>query len=332
VTEQPVARRSLVRLFTTVLFGATLTAAVPAAAQEAYPQRPVRVVVPFAAGGGADLVARAVSQRLSAQAGQQFVVDNRGGGAGNIGTDIVAKAAPDGYTLLITGPSHIINAHLFRQLPFDPMRDFTPVSLLTSAPYVLVADPALPLRNLQDLLGLARSRPGALSYGSAGNGTAGHLAMELIKAAAGIDMVHVPYRGSPPVLTDLMGGRIAVAFDNVLSSSPGIETGQLRALAVSGDRRAPALPEVPTVAESGLPGFDVKVWQGALFPAGVDAAIVTRLAAELRTAMQAPELQARLRELGVEAIGSDPAGFQRLLEDDFVRWGEGVQRSGARLD
>ncbi|WP_168033936.1 tripartite tricarboxylate transporter substrate binding protein [Falsiroseomonas selenitidurans] len=309
-----------------------LALAPPVAAQDAYPARAVRVVVPFAAGGGADLVARALSQRLSEQTGRQFVVDNRPGGAANIGTEVVAQAPADGYTLLVTGPSHIINAHLFRRLPFDPLKGFTPISLLTSAPYVLVADPALPLRNLGDLLAMARSRPGALSYGSAGNGTAGHLAMELIRAAAGIDMVHVPYRGSPAVLTDLMGGRIAVAFDNVLSSAPGIAAGRLRALAVSGDRRAPALPDVPTVAEAGLPGFDVKVWQGALFPAGVDPAIVTQLAAEMHKAMQAPELQARLQTLGVAPIGSDAPTFVRFLEAENTRWGEAVRRSGAQLD
>jgi tripartite-type tricarboxylate transporter receptor subunit TctC len=320
------------RAFGRLAAAAPLGLAVPALAQENWPARPVRVVVPFAAGGGADLVSRAVSQRLTAQTGQQFVVDNRGGGGGNIGTDVVAKAAPDGYTLLITGPSHVINAHLFRQLPFDPRRDFTAISLLTSAPYVLVASPELPARNLQELLALARARPGALSYGSAGNGTAGHLAMELIKAAAGIDMVHVPYRGSPPVLTDLMAGRLAVAFDNVLSSAPHVEAGKLRALAVSGSRRAPALPQVPTVAESGLPGFDVQVWQGALFPAGVNPAIVNRLAAEMRTAMQSPELQARMRELGAESIGSTAPEFAAFLEADDRRWGEGVRRSGARVD
>jgi tripartite-type tricarboxylate transporter receptor subunit TctC len=304
----------------------------PSLAQEAWPARPVRVVVPFAAGGGADLVARAVSQRLSEQTGRQFVVDNRPGGAGNIGTEAVAQAAADGHTLLVTGPSHVINAHLFRQLPFDPLRGFAPVSLLTSAPYVLVADPALPLRNLGDLIAMAKARPGGLSYGSAGNGTAGHLGMELLKAETGIDMVHVPYRGSPPLLTDLMAGRVAVGFDNVLSSAPGIAGGQLRALAVSGDRRAPALPDVPTVAESGLPGFDVKVWQGALFPAGTDPAIVARCAAECGRALRAPELQARMRDLGVEAIGSDAAAFAALLEADNRRWAEAVRRSGARLD
>ncbi|WP_226381435.1 tripartite tricarboxylate transporter substrate binding protein [Falsiroseomonas ponticola] len=304
----------------------------PALAQEAWPARPVRVIVPFAAGGGADLVARAVSAKLQERLGRQFVIDNRPGGAGNIGTDAAAKAAPDGYTLLITGPSHVNNAHLFRSLPFDPIRGFAPVSLLTSAPYVLIADPALPLRSLGDLVAAAKARPGALSYGSAGNGTAGHLAMEMIKSQAGIDMVHVPYRGSPAVLTDIMGGRIAVAFDNVLSSAPGIAAGQLRGLAVSGARRAPALPEVPTIAESGLPGFDVTVWQGALFPAGTDPAIVARLGAEMGLAMQAPDLRARLAELGAEAIGGTPADFARFLEQEMRVWGEAVRQTGARLD
>ncbi|SFL10218.1 Tripartite-type tricarboxylate transporter, receptor component TctC [Falsiroseomonas stagni DSM 19981] len=303
-----------------------------AGAQEAWPSRPVRVIVPFAAGGGADLVARAVSAKLQERLGRQFVIDNRPGGAGNIGTDAAAKAAPDGYTLLITGPSHVNNAHLFRSLPFDPIRGFAPVSLLTSAPYVLIADPALPLRSLGDLIAAAKARPGALSYGSAGNGTAGHLAMEMIKTQAGIDMVHVPYRGSPAVLTDIMGGRIAVAFDNVLSSAPGIAAGQLRGLAVSGARRAPALPQVPTIAESGLPGFDVTVWQGALFPAGTDPAIVARLGAEMGLAMQAPDLRARLAELGAEAIGGMPADFARFLDQEMRVWGEAVRQTGARLD
>jgi tripartite-type tricarboxylate transporter receptor subunit TctC len=197
---------------------------------------------------------------------------------------------------------------------------------------VLIADPALPLRSLGDLVAAAKARPGALSYGSAGNGTAGHLAMEMIKSQAGIDMVHVPYRGSPAVLTDIMGGRIAVAFDNVLSSAPGIAAGQLRGLAVSGARRAPALPEVPTIAESGLPGFDVTVWQGALFPAGTDPAIVARLGAEMGLAMQAPDLRARLAELGAEAIGGTPADFARFLEQEMRVWGEAVRQTGARLD
>jgi tripartite-type tricarboxylate transporter receptor subunit TctC len=311
---------------------AALLLATPAAAQPAWPARAARIIVPFAAGGGADAVARAIAQTLTERLGQPFLVDNRPGGAGNIGTEAAARSAPDGYTLLLTGPSHIINAHLFRRLAFDPMRGFAPVSLLTAAPYVLVADPALPLRGFAELVALAKARPGALSYGSAGNGTAGHLAMEVVKSAAGIELVHVPYRGSPALLTDLMAGRIAVGFDNVLSSGPGIAAGQLRALAVSGSRRVPALPEVPTIAESGLPGFDVTVWQGAFFPAGIDYAIVTRLAEELRLAVRTPELQRRLAELGAEAVGSDPAEFTRFLAVEHARWGDAVLQSGARLD
>ncbi len=305
----------------------------PAAiAQDAYPSRPVRVVVPFAAGGGADAVGRAIADRLSESLGRPFVVDNRPGAAGNIGTEQVARAAPDGYTLLVVGPNHATNAHLFRQLPFDPVRDFAPISLLTSAPYVLVANPDLPARNFQDLLALARARPGALSYGSAGNGTAGHLAMELIKSMTGIDIVHVPYRGSPPLLADLVSGQVVVGFDNVLSSAPLIASGRLRPLAVSAARRAPALPEVAPIAEQGLPGFDVTVWQGLLAPAGTPQPIIARLHAAIRDALGAPTLRERLAALGVEAIGSTPEEFARFLAADLARWGEAVRRSGARLD
>lgn len=306
--------------------------AMPAMAQEAYPSRSVRIIVPFAAGGGADAVARALAQKLSERMGQQFVVDNRPGGAGNIGTEAAIRAAPDGYTLLLTGPSHVTNAHLFRQLPFDPLRGFAPISLLTAAPYVLVANPMLNARDFRELLALARTSSQPLSYGSAGNGTAGHLAMEIIKAEAQVDLVHVPYRGSPPLLTDLMAGRIAVAFDNVLSSSPAIAAGQLRALAVSGRARAPSLPQVPTISETGLPGFDVTVWQGALFPAGVEPAIINRLAAEMALAMQASDMRARLTALGVEPIGSSPAQFSGFLAQEHQRWGDVIRRSGAQVD
>jgi tripartite-type tricarboxylate transporter receptor subunit TctC len=315
-----------------VLAGIGGVLSVPAIAQEAYPSRSVRIIVPFAAGGGADAVARALAQKLSGRMGQQFVVDNRPGGAGNIGTEGATRAAPDGYALLLTGPSHVTNAHLFRQLPFEPLRGFAPISLLTSAPYVLVANPMLNARDFRELLALARSSRQPLSYGSAGNGTAGHLAMEMIKAEAGVDLVHVPYRGSPPLLTDLIAGRIAVAFDNVLSSSPAIAAGQLRALAVSGRARAPSLPDVPTISETGLPGFDVTVWQGALFPAGVEPAIINRLAAEMALAMQASDMRSRLTALGVEPIGSSPAQFSGFLAQEHQRWGDVIRRSGAQVD
>ena len=303
-----------------------------ALAQEGFPSRPLRLVVPFAAGGGADAVARALAQQLQERLGQPCLVDNRPGGAGNIGTEVVARAVPDGHTLLLTGPSHVNNAFLFSALPFDPRAGFAPVSLLTAAPYVLVAAPSLPARDLPGLLALARAAAPPLAYGSAGNGTAGHLAMELVKTAAQIDLQHVPYRGSPALLTDLMAGRVAVAFDNILSSAPAIAAGQLRALAVSGGHRVAALPEVPTMAEAALPGFDVIVWQGVLAPAGTPPAAIARLAAAIQPALQSHEMRARLAALGVEAIGSDPAAFARFLDAEYTRWGDVIRRAGVRVD
>jgi tripartite-type tricarboxylate transporter receptor subunit TctC len=226
--------------------------------------------------------------------------------------------------------SHFIGR--LAQLPFEPVRDFAPVSLLTAAPYVLVAGPATPAASLGELLALARGAVPPLAYGSAGNGTAGHLAMELLKAGAGVALVHVPYRGSPALLTDVMAGRVAVAFDNVLSSAPGIAAGSLRALAVSGAQRIAALPSVPTVAEAGLPGFEVTVWQGLLAPAGVPPPILALLGTELAAALATPAMRERLLALGVAPIGSDPAGFGRFLEAEFTRWGEVIRRAGVQVD
>jgi tripartite-type tricarboxylate transporter receptor subunit TctC len=310
---------------------ALLALSPPSWAQD-FPSRPVRVVVPFAAGGGADVIARIVAQKLAERTGQAFFVDNRPGAAGNIGTEIAAKAPPDGYTLLVVGPNHTTNPHLFAKLPFDPVKDFAPVSLLTSAPYILLVNPALPIRTLQDVIAQARAQPGQLAYGSAGNGTAGHLAMELIKTTAGVDLLHVPYKGSPPMLADLMGGQVALGFDNVLSSSPHIAAGRLRAVASSSSRRSPSLPEVPTIADSGLPGFDVTVWQGLLAPAGTPEAIVTRLAGEVRTGLADAEVRERMAALGVEVIASDPPSFAAFIAEDVAKWGPVVRAAGARID
>lgn len=321
---------SLIRLSLAALL--VLAPSIPALAQEAWPSRPVRVVIPFLAGGGGDAVGRAVAQAMTERFGRPFVADNRPGGASSLGTELVARSAPDGYTLLIVGPNHATNPHLMPRLAFDTVRDFAPVSLLTTAPYVLVANPALPARGLQDLLTLARARPGELTFGSAGNGTAGHLAMEMIKAATSVDMQHVPYRGSPPVLVDIMAGRISVALDNVLSSSGGIAEGRMRALAVTGAQRSTRLPDVPTIAEQGLPGFDVTVWQGALFPTGTPPAIVNRLSTEIAAAMRDPVLRNRLAEIGVDALGSTPEEFRVFIDAELARWGEVIRRTGTRLD
>ncbi|MEJ0067734.1 MAG: tripartite tricarboxylate transporter substrate binding protein [Pseudomonadota bacterium] len=319
---------------------AGLVLSLPATAQEPYPTRAVRVVVPFAAGGGADLVTRAVSQQLAARLGQPFVIDNRPGGAGTIGTEIVARAPADGYTLIVVGPNHTTNPHLFSKLPFDPLRDFAPIALLTAAPYILLAHPALPMVGLPDLIASARSRPGQLNYGSTGNGSAGHLAMEMIKTAAAIDIVHIPYKGSPPMLADLMGGQVAFAFDNVLSSAPLVAAGRLRALATSSIRRSPFFPDTPTVAEAAIaPGgvaaladFDVTVWQAMLAPAGTSPAIVARLNHEVDAVLASATLTDRMTELGVAVIGGAPADLARFLAADLAKWAVAVRASGARLD
>ena len=301
-------------------------------AQGAYPNRSIRLIVPFAAGGGADITGRVVAQKLTEAFGQQIVVDNRAGAASNIGTELVAKSAPDGYTLLLVGPNHTTNISLFAKLNYDPVKDFEPVSLVTAAPYVLLAHPSLPARNLKELIALARSKPGQLTYGSAGNGTAGHLAMESIKTQAKIDMLHVPYKGSPPLQSDLVGGQVVAGFDNVLSSVPHVNSGRLRAVAVSGGKRSPALPEVPTVAESALPGFDVTVWQGILAPAGTPREIVARLHAEITGALQKPDVQSRMAGLGVDIIGNSPAEFAAFIKRDIEKWAVVIKASGARID
>jgi tripartite-type tricarboxylate transporter receptor subunit TctC len=297
-----------------------------------YPTRPVRLIVPFATGGGADIIARTVAQKLSEAYGQQFIVENRPGAAGNIGVELVARSPADGYTLLLNSSNFSTNVSLFSKLNFDPVRDFEPISLLAAAPYVLVVHPSLPVRTVKDLIAVARASPGKLTYGSAGNGTPAHLGMELIKATAKIDMVHVPYKGSIPHLSDLVAGQIAAGFDNVLSSVPLVKAGRLRAIAVSGASRSPALPEVPTVAESGLPGFDVTVWNGILAPAGTPREITARLHSEIIAALQKPDVRSRMSGLGVDIIGSTPQEFAAFIRRDIDKWAAVIKVSGARLD
>ncbi len=301
-------------------------------AQSAYPNRSIRLIVPFAAGGGADIIGRVVAQKLTEAFGQQVIVDNRAGAAGNIGAELAAKSAPDGYTLLLVGPNHTTNISLFSKLNYDPVKDFEPVTLVTAAPYVLLVHPSLPARDLKTLISLARSKPGQLIYGSAGNGTAGHLAMESIKTQAKIDMLHVPYKGSPPLQSDLIGGQVAAGFDNVLSSAPHVKAGRLRALAVSGVKRSPALPDVPTIAQSGLPGFDVTVWQGVLAPAATPREIVARLHTEILGALQKPDVQSRMAALGVDIVGGPPAEFAAFIKRDIEKWALVIKAAGARVD
>ena len=309
----------------------TLMSAAACLAQT-YPARSVRVIVPWPAGGGADIVARGVTQKLTEHFNQSFVVENRPGASGSLGTEVASKQAPDGYTLLLIGANHATNSHLYPKLGFDPIRDFEPISLLTEAHNLLVAHPSVSARSVSEVIALARARPGQISYGSAGNGTTGHLAMELLKQSAKIDMVHIPYKGGAPFVNDLLGGQVSLGFENVLSSSPHVATGKLRAIATSGRQRSRALPEVPTVAESGLPGFEVVLWQGLLAPAGTPRAIIERLHEGVVAGMAKPDLRERFAQLNVEPVGGTPAQFGAYLQSEYDKWGKVIRAAGISMN
>jgi tripartite-type tricarboxylate transporter receptor subunit TctC len=307
--------------------------AASASAQTAYPAKPIQLVVPFAPGGATDIVARLVGQKLAERLGRPVVVDNRPGAGGNVGAAIVAKAPADGHVLFLgTIATHAINQSLYARLGHDPVRDFAPVSLLTSVPLVLVVPADLPARSVKDLVALAKARPGALNYASPGAGTALHLAGELFKSLAGVDVMHVPYKGSAPAITDLLGGRVSLMFDTTLSALPHVKAGKLRALGVTTARRSAALPELPTVAESGLPGFDVSAWNGILVPAGTPREIVARLATEVAAIMKLADVRERLAGQGAEAIGSTPEEFAAHIAAETAKWAKVVRASGARVD
>ena len=310
---------------------ASLMAAAACLAQ-GYPAKPVRVIVPWPAGGGADIVARGVTQKLTEHFNQPFVVENRPGASGSLGTEVAAKQAPDGYTLLLIGANHATNSHLYPKLGFDPIRDFEPISLLTEAHNLLVVHPSVNARSVSEIIALARARPGQISYGSAGNGTTGHLAMELLKLSAKIDMVHIPYKGGAPFVNDLLGGQVSLGFENVLSSSPHVASGKLRAIATSGRQRSRALPEVPTVAESGLPGFEVVLWQGLLAPAGTPRPIIERLHEGVAASMAKPDLRERFAQLNVEPVGGTPAQFAAYLQSELDKWGKVIRSAGIRMN
>jgi tripartite-type tricarboxylate transporter receptor subunit TctC len=302
-------------------------------AAQSYPNRPVRLVVPFPAGGTTDILARAIAQKLSEALGQQFVVDNRPGAGGNIGADIVAKSAPDGYTLLMgTVGTQAINVSLYAKMPYDAAKDFTPVVLVAGVPNILVVNPSVPVHTVADLIKLAKDKPGAINFASSGNGTSIHLSGELFKVSTGVQMSHVPYKGSAPALTDLIGGQVQVMFDNLPSALPHVKAGKLRAVAVTSTKRAPALPDVPTIAESGVPGFEATSWFGILAPAGTPRDIVTKVNAEANKALQSPEMKEKLLSQGAEAAGNTPEYFGDYIKAETVKWAKVVKESGAKVD
>jgi len=291
------------------------------AAVGAYPENPIRWVIPFPAGGGADIVGRVVAHKLSELVGQQVVIDNRGGAGGNIAAELVARAAPDGYTLLMPHASiQTVNAALYEKLSYDPEKDFVPITLLTTVPNMLAVHPSVPVRSTKEFIALAKKFPGKLTFGSSGNGTAGHLANELLKSEAGINTLHVPYKGAAPALVGLLSGEVDSLITNVSVLLPMIRAGKVRALAVASLKRAGPVPDIPTLAESGLPGFDADSWYGLVAPAGTPAAIVSMLHGAVVKALRDPAVQAQLTKVGAVTIGNTPEEFRQRVRVDAAKW------------
>jgi tripartite-type tricarboxylate transporter receptor subunit TctC len=297
-----------------------------------YPSKPLRIVVGFPPGGNSDFVARAVGRGLGELWGQQVIVDNRPGAGGNVAAEIVAKAPPDGHTLLLGVFAHAVNPSLYAKLPFDALRDFAPVILCASSANILVVHPSLPVKTVRELIALAKAKPGAITYASAGNGTASHLAGELLKMRAGIDIVHVPYRGTGLAHTDLMGGRVTMFFAAMAGTLPSVHAGRLRALGVTTIKRWPGAPNVPTMVEAGMPGFEVNSWSGLLAPAGTPKEIVVRLNTEVARILRSPETAERLYSFGAEAIDNTPEEFAAYISAEFVRWAKVVKAAGLRAE
>jgi len=299
---------------------------------QSYPAKPLRIVVPYAPGGAVDIVARSVGQELSKRLGQSVLVENRTGAGGNVGSEAVAKAAPDGYTLLMASPANAINPSLYTKMPYDPMRDLVPIALVGDVPTVLIANRSLPVQNVKELVALARSQPGALIYGSGGSGTTEHLAGEMFKSTAHVNLLHVPYKGGAQVMTDLLGGQIALTFVNQLGALPQVQAGRVRALAVAASERSAALPQVPTFAESGYPEIKVSVWWGIMGPAAVPKDIVNQLNREIVSALEAPDMKERLQTLSARPLGGTPEEFAKFFAQETARWAKVVKTSGARVD
>jgi tripartite-type tricarboxylate transporter receptor subunit TctC len=300
-------------------------------AAEAWPTRPVRIIVPFPPGGGTDILARALAPRMTETFGQSVVTENRAGAGGIVGIEVAAKSPADGHAILLVSGSLTILPGLLK-VQYDPVKDFAPITLATRQPYVVAVHPSLPVRDIRELVALARTRPGQITYASAGSGGAGHLGMEMLKTMAKVDIVHVPYRGSGPALIDLLGGHVSLMFASAPSSTPHVRSGRLKAIAVTSGQPSPVVPGVPPIAQSGLPGYEVYGWYGLLAPAGTPAEIVGRLHAVITGALAAPEVRERVLADGSEAIGSTPAQFADFIRQDVPKWAKVIRDSGARAD
>ena len=322
--------RALIRL--AALLAATAACAAWAQPQP-YPAKPLRMIVPFPPAGSTDLSARAVADKLGQRLGQPVVIENKPGAGGNIGSDLAAKAPADGYTLLVgTVGTHAINASLYSKLPYDNVRDFAPVILLSKVPNVLVVNPDLPARTVQELINLAKAKPNQLTFASSGNGTSIHLSGELFKSMAGVQMQHIPYKGSGPMLIDVMSGQVNLTFDNLSAAIQHIRAGKLRALAVTTAVRAPSLPDIPTIAEAGVPGYDSSSWNAIFVPAGTPRPIVERLNRELDAILKSPETREFFAGQGAESGGGSPEALADFVRSETAKWSKAVKDSGAKVD
>ena len=314
------------------LFAAIFTVLPHGAMAQAWPAKTVRIVVPFAAGGPADIYARAIAEKLQVALGQPFIVEDKPGGGSIVGTDAVAKSAPDGYTLLMMSNTHTVNESLIPDRPFQLMRDFVPVAPVNYSDLVMVVHPSVPASSLKEFIALAKAKPGQLNYASSGPGTPYHMAGELFKAMAGVDIVHVPYKGSSGARTDILGGQVQMMFDAITTMAPNVQAGKLKALGTSGNVRSPVLPDVPTVSEAGVAGYEAVIWLGFMAPAGTPKPIVDKLNAEIRRIVATPEIKAAWDKQGAVAMSMTPEEFGRFMREDIEKWSRIVKISGAKPD
>ena len=321
-----------IQMLTLCCLIATAIAYMPGARAQAYPTKPIRIVVPFPPGGTSDILARAIGQKLAEEWRQQVIVDNRPGAGANIGAEVVAKASADGYTLFLASTIHTINPSLYKKLNYDPVKDFTPVMLVVATSQVLCVHPSLPVKSVKEFIAYSRKRPGELNYSSAGNGSQPHLTAELFKARTGINIVHIPYKGAPPAMTDLLAGQVALTFATAPSAVPHVKAGKLRALGVSTAKRISALPDVPTIAEAGVPGFEAVGWNGLVGPAGMPAAIVDKLNATVTRIVHEPAMSKYLSSQGADPETGTPAEFAAYIKSEIAKWAQVVKDSGAQID